>query len=69
MMRIYESVSHINENLGQNPRIVDILFQKAYEYCQKTAERQMINLLMYTENEMLYPNISANSRVNSSSTR
>lgn len=38
------------------------ILEKAYEYCKKTAERQLVNLLMHTENEMLYPNITANSR-------
>lgn len=39
------------------------ILQNAFDYCQKTAERQIINMLMYVENEMLYPNISQQSRV------
>lgn len=58
----YEELNQSFRDGGETIRHLLQILEKAYEYCQKTAERQMVNLLMYTENEMLYPNITATSR-------
>ncbi|KAL4231002.1 hypothetical protein ACF0H5_011375 [Mactra antiquata] len=59
----YEELNQTNRDGAETIQHLMHIIQNAYEYCQKTSERQMVNILMHTENEMLYPNISEQSRM------
>lgn len=58
----YEELNKAYRDAGETIQHLAHILQKAYEYCQTTADKQMNNLLVLTENEMLYPNISQQSR-------
>ncbi|XP_045204527.2 uncharacterized protein LOC123557241 [Mercenaria mercenaria] len=58
----YEELQQIYRDPTETIQHLTKITKSAYDYCEKTAERQMVNILMHTENEMLYPNISQQSR-------
>ncbi|KAH3834959.1 hypothetical protein DPMN_108292 [Dreissena polymorpha] len=58
----YEELNKSNRDAGETIQHLIRILQNAYDHCLKTAESQIMNMLMHMENEMLYPNISAQSR-------
>lgn len=58
----YEELNKTYRDGAETIQHLTRIIKHAYDYCRKTAERQLVNIFMHTENEMLYPNISQTSR-------
>ncbi|XP_060556660.1 uncharacterized protein LOC132717244 [Ruditapes philippinarum] len=58
----YEELQQMYRDPNETIQHLTKIIKSAYDYCGNTAERQIVNIMMHTENEMLYPNISQQSR-------
>ncbi|XP_052794066.1 uncharacterized protein LOC128227495 [Mya arenaria] len=58
----YEELNKVYRDGAETIQHLTKILQNAYDFCLKYAESQIMNMLIHVENEMLYPNISKDSR-------